>query len=271
MKNTSKMFSIIAIVSVFILSSVSCFSQSLNSPEALKDYLNKQPANSPDKPIRVSMGANVPMLPKITEAINSAGKYVSLNLSGDTLTVIPDRAFEGCKILVGITIPNSVKSIGNYAFNGCSGLTSIIIPNNVTSIGESAFSGSGLTSIIIPNNITSIEFGTFISCINLTSVIIPNSVTSIKNCAFQDCTSLSSVTIPSSVKSIGAATFEDCTRLISVTFQCKISSNNFGVQDIYGDWLSPFDGDLRDKYLAGGIGTYTTTASVQWNSVWTKQ
>jgi len=30
---------------------------------------------------------------------------------------------------------------------------------------------------------------------------------------------------------------------------------------------------LRKKYLTdnGGIGTYTTTAPVGWNSVWTKQ
>jgi hypothetical protein len=28
---------------------------------------------------------------------------------------------------------------------------------------------------------------------------------------------------------------------------------------------------LRDKYLAGGPGTYTTTAPVGYSSVWTKQ
>jgi len=30
-------------------------------------------------------------------------------------------------------------------------------------------------------------------------------------------------------------------------------------------------GDLRGKYLAGGIGTYTTTAPVGQSSVWRKQ
>jgi hypothetical protein len=28
---------------------------------------------------------------------------------------------------------------------------------------------------------------------------------------------------------------------------------------------------LRDKYLAGGVGTYKTTAPVDWDSIWTKQ
>jgi hypothetical protein len=35
--------------------------------------------------------------------------------------------------------------------------------------------------------------------------------------------------------------------------------------------LGPFGGDLRDKYLAGGPGTYKTTAPVNYSSVWTKQ
>jgi HKD family nuclease len=106
---------------------MACFGQSggqtINSAEDLKKYLDSQPANSPDKPIKISMSVNAPMLPKIVEAINSAGKYVNLNLSGNALTTIPEWAFSnereetGCDTLVGITIPNSgnialVDSIG---------------------------------------------------------------------------------------------------------------------------------------------------------------
>jgi hypothetical protein len=67
--------------------------KSFNSAEELKAYLDKQPAYSPDKPIMVTMNANAPMLPNIVRAINSAGKYVSFNISGNALTVIPDSAF----------------------------------------------------------------------------------------------------------------------------------------------------------------------------------
>ena len=86
--------------------------QTLNSHEALKQYLDNQPANSPDKPIRVNMSANDLMLKNIVAVITSSGKYVSLNLTGSALTTIPDFAFvdmaaeEGCANLVGITIPD---------------------------------------------------------------------------------------------------------------------------------------------------------------------
>ena len=107
---------VFALVATFAVCMAACIGggggggKSLNSAEALKEYLDKQPANSPDKPIRVSMGANDPMLPKIMEAINSSAKYVHLTLTGSALTTIPNNSFKDCKLLAGITIPNIRKT-----------------------------------------------------------------------------------------------------------------------------------------------------------------
>jgi hypothetical protein len=68
------------------------------------------------------------------------------------------------------------------------------------------------------------------------------------------------VIIPNSVTKIGGLLFTDCTSLSKVTFQ--------GPHITFAP--SPFPGDLDQKYLAGGIGTYTT-ANPGYTAVWTKQ
>jgi hypothetical protein len=168
-------------------------------------------------------------------------------IQGLPVTSIGKQAFEE-KGITSVTIPNSVTSIWDGAFWGCTSLTSIIIPNSVTSIGDAAFSG----------------------CTSLTNITIPNSVTSIGNLAFDYCTSLTSITIPNSVTSIGDKAFYYCDSLTSVMFQGTIASEKFG-GTYFREFVSPFRGDLREKYLAGGMGTYTTTAPVNENSKWTKQ
>jgi len=143
----------------------------------------------------------------------------------NSVTVIGDNAFGGCTSLTSITIPNSVTVIWDYAFSGCTSLTSITIPNGVTSIGNSAFYGcTSLTSITIPGSVTEIGSGAFVDCTSLTSVTIPNGVTSIGNRAFYGCTSLTSITIPNSVTSIGWYNiFSDCKSLTSITIPNSVT------------------------------------------------
>jgi hypothetical protein len=87
-----------------------------------------------------------------------------------------------------------------------------------------------------------------------------NPITTIQNMAFQYVNTLVGITIPSSTNSIGTQSFSGCTSLTSVTFQ--------GTIDFYPDIDNLF-GDLADKYLAGGIGTYTRPDTA--SSTWTKQ
>jgi len=224
MKKLYKLLGIIALVAVIGFAMIACNKsggssggggKSLNSAEELKAYLDKQPVNGPDKPIKVKMAINDPMLKSVADVIKSAGKYVSLNITGTALTSIPDNAFyddetyEGCETLVSITIPNSVTKIGERAFSGCSGLTSVTIGNGVTSIGDYAFGGcSGLKAINVDvaNTAFSSQDGILYNKAKTQiirvpqmitgNVTIPNSVTSIGETAFASCKSLASVTIP---------------------------------------------------------------------------
>jgi len=80
--------------------------------------------------------------------------------------------------------------------------------------------------------------------------------------AFRD-TGLASVAIPNSVTIIQQNAFTNCVSLTSVTFQGTIPSSGLDVDTFDGI------GDLRDKYLAGGTGTYTRSSGS--SLTWTKQ
>jgi len=165
-------------------------------------------------------------------------KIVDGNLTiNDGVKYIDVNEFEN-KQLISVTIPNSVTSIGNYAF-AHNQITNIIIPNGVTSIGDYAFAYNQLTNIKIPDGVTLIGDYAFI-----------------KN-------KLTNVTIGKSVNMIGASAFSGNDMLNSITFQGTINFRGIGTDS--------FPGDLKEKYLAGGIGTYTTTAPVNNNSKWSKK
>ena len=85
---------------------------------------------------------------KVAEVIQNPNKYkgtviipstVTYEGQEYTVTKIADNAFNDCRGLTSVTIPNSVTSIGDYAFRYCGSLTSVTIPNSVTSIGSGTF------------------------------------------------------------------------------------------------------------------------------------
>lgn len=81
-------------------------------------------------------------------AVNRYDKYVEVNIPyfvtrGSfryVVTQIGEDAFDKCRNLTSVTIPNSVTQIGENAFNECSSLTSVTIPSSVTKIGYGVFS-----------------------------------------------------------------------------------------------------------------------------------
>lgn len=167
--------------------------------------------------------------------------YLPYSYEGDYtvpegIEMIAGGAFAGCRRLTGLTIPNSVTSVGKDAFFLCNNITEPVynahvfaylpkyysdeytIPEGIETIVSSAFDDCYLlTAVNIPNSVTSIGNKAFKFCVNLSKLEIPNSVTHIGESAFTSCASLTSITIPGSVTHIGESAFSGCFNLTSVT------------------------------------------------------
>lgn len=86
-------------------------------------------------------------------------------------------AFRFCELLKSISIPESVKSIGDHAFSGCKLLSRVIFAENsaLESIGCYAFYDClELTRIFIPENVSYIGKGAFDTCQSLVAIDVDN-------------------------------------------------------------------------------------------------
>lgn len=143
--------------------------------------------------------------------------------------IIRERAFENCSALAGITLPDTLHTIGISAFQDCTGLTQIIIPDSVTSMLESAFVNcTGIRYAILGSGLGSIYSNLFNNCTALKQVLIKEGPTGILTGAFQGCNALVSVTIPNSVTEIGPYAFASCNTLKCVYFGTGVQKIGYG-------------------------------------------
>ena len=120
----------------------------------------------------------------------------------------PESAERDVFLRKGITLPSTIRSIGDYAF-AYSDLEKINIPNAEISMGKGVFKGSNLSAITIPEGTTRIEAETFMECRNLEAVKLPSTVTYIGDCAYAE-SGLEELVLPDHVKELGAEVFRDC-------------------------------------------------------------
>ena len=154
-----------------------------------------------------------------------------------------------------ITVPKSVKILGNKAFTGVKGKINIDL-SNLTSIGTEAFAESDLsgtikisknlkftgpeafrktkiTAVIIEEGVTElgykdyVPFGIFMDCPNLKSITLPSTLTELGDSVFNYCPALAEVIIPEGTKiEYGLYVFTGCSSLPLAT-RAKIKATGY--------------------------------------------
>lgn len=164
-----------------------------------------------------------------TKEVNWHPDDIGTLIVKDNLTAIPDMQFSNWSHTTGISIPETVKSIGKGAFTG-TGETEIKLPSGLTSISDDLLSYSAdLKSVNIPPHVTSIGSDAFYSCNQLDGVQLPQGLQSIGDGAFSDCRALSGIRIPSTVTSLGLTVFYGCSALTSLVIPDGVTDLKEGV------------------------------------------
>ncbi|MDR0476003.1 MAG: leucine-rich repeat domain-containing protein [Treponema sp.] len=154
MKNTIKLFGIIAFVAVINFITISSAWAQQQDPDTNFRY---EPING---------GRGIAITGYIGQNIN-----VAIPAKIQNLPVVKAGGFSGSKI-ISVVFPAGIEEIAANAFSGCPNITSIVIPANVKQIGHSAFQNcSSLTSVAFNGKETIIGDFAFQNCRNLEKLV----------------------------------------------------------------------------------------------------
>ena len=200
-------------------------------------YLASQQGGfDPDEPIYLPVQLNLGTMTQtgsgwrqLLNAIASSGRYVDLDLSACTMNGTefnPDiNVTTGKDMIVSITLPNTVISIGHAAFANYINLVMISLPTGLTVIGDTAFANCpNLILTSLPKGLTSIEGFTFYGCTNLALTSLPEGITTIGENAFFECTNLTLSSLPNEITTIRTKAFFNCSNITMTSLSAKLES-----------------------------------------------
>lgn len=173
-----------------------------------------------------------------------------------TVTSIAAKAFYNCQHITSLTIPATVREIGEdfllyttrleritveagsryykdidgilYTADGTTLIKCpehrfdpVAVPDGVRTIADHAFQNSNITSVVLPNTLNEIGDLAFGLCKHLTKVTIPASVTTLGRTVFGSCHYLKYAKIESEV--VGEYMFHECKSLQHITLSPKVN------------------------------------------------
>ena len=108
-------------------------------------------------------------------------------INGYAVTKIGAHAFDGCKALIYVGIPASVREIGDGAFSGCASISAIgdsrlipfgtadntiDLPRGITNLGRRPFEGIQASTVLLPYTLDSTDGNPVAGCAYVTSLSV---------------------------------------------------------------------------------------------------
>ena len=163
------------------------------------------------------------------KSVKTVGATTDLDLASAAesdcppIVALADSAFNGRSTLTSITLPETLRSIGQLSFYKCTALTNVapFLPASVTSIGIRAFYNTGIKTPLVLSNpgLTSLPGsgeGLFALSTIPSADLSRSGLVSIGKAAFYKCAQLGSVSFPNTLQSIDEYGFFECTSLTNV-------------------------------------------------------
>lgn len=205
-----------------------------------------------------------------------------------SMASIGEAAFKNCRKLEkfgsdsDFVLPGYLETIGNSAFEECRSIKTVTLPNSlkdqknqdgsilVKGLGEGAFKNCiGITDLVL-SGVEIISKEAFSGCSNLLSVKFASRNKVIEESAFENCSVLSEVRFSSSVSKIGKKAFYGCTKLLYIDIpypQVEIDAEAFPTN--HEIWLRGFREEenglgiyLKDRDNIKYIGYSDTTTAL---------
>ena len=188
------------------------------------------------------------------------------------ITKIEAFAFQNCKDITEVQIPDSVTEIDANAFADSfvqeqqdgpiytvdswvvsydKEYAEVTLPEDIRGIANSTFSESEITKITIPGSVKTIPTNLFSFCENLEEVELNEGTTKIADNAFFACETLKKVNIPKTIEKIEYSAFCTCDSLENVDY----AGNLEDWRKIQIDLRSSGNGPLRTATIHCSDGT----------------